>query len=145
MKMPCGPQTISFPGRDTTVIAFFPDDGLSEKEHQVINTVCADTLVHMRYEPMKSTEFSYQKIAANYEYEVKQQAAYSVVNTYTREYLTQHLLKIKTKLKAKGYYKGALNMNIDRDFKLAIMNYQIDKGFPIGQFDVGTMEAILLD
>lgn len=143
VHIPCGPQTISFPGRDTTVIAFFPNDKLSEKEQQIINSICTDELVHLRYEPMKSTEFSYQKVAANYEYEVRRQAEYSVVNTYTKKEVTQHLIDLKTKLKAKGYYEGALNMSIDREFKLALMNYQIDKGFPIGQFDVGTIAAIL--
>ncbi len=143
--IPCGPQTINFPGQDTTVIAFFPNDKLSEKEQQIINSICTDGLVHTRYEPMKSTEFSYQKIVANYEYEIKQQAAYSVVNTYTKKEFTQNLTQIKKKLKAEGYYKGALNMNIDHELKLAVMSYQIDKGFPIGQFDVGTIEAILSD
>jgi len=143
LKYPCDYRLIDFPGEDTTLVAFYPNKKLTNQEQGIIRSLCTKTFMYTRYEPVKFTKFTHSKSIATYEYEVRQKGGYQLVQIYSEEKLHQNLISIKTKLKSEGYYEGTLDMNIDQPFKLAVMNYQIDDGFPIGQFDVKTIEAIL--
>lgn len=136
LKMPILTKTIDIPMQYIKIRTFRTNKSLTEKEIKILESECTKQTTF----PYKST--CYKEIIKETKrypnqynsYKIIQNGSVKTVITITKAELNKIIIPLKKALQNLGY-SITINNKIDSEFKLALMQFQMENGLPIGQFD----------
>lgn len=144
LKMPILTKTIDIPMQYIKIRTFRTNKSLTEKEIKILESECTKQTLF----PYKSTRYKEviketKRYPNQYNsYKIIQNGSVKTVKIITEAELDKVIIPLKKALQDLGY-SITINNKIDSEFKLALMQFQMENGLPIGQFDRETVRFLL--
>lgn len=143
IKYICDPRENTTPAIYQNVIAFFPKREFTLLEKKFIKKYCTNIITFKNTFPYTFIQHSKSHLFRDTQLKIKTEARIESVEVYSEEEIIGLLHRLSKKLYALGLYHKTTTAKINKDFKRAIMKYQIQNQFAIGQFDKVSIDSLL--